>query len=77
MIAVFRKPSLASLEQRELDEVRRTLLVAERERDFYIHSINYCTARIAALEARVKAQPPAEKASTFWEPNAIRAGGKV
>ncbi len=74
---MFRKPTLAQIEAKELDEVRRTLLVAERERDFYIHSINYCTARIAALEARVNAAAPAEKASTFWEPNAIRAGGKV
>lgn len=48
----FKKPTIEELRSKELDEAQRNLLLAEQQRDYYIHTINYLTARIQALETK-------------------------
>lgn len=52
MMNPFKKPSLEDLRSKELDEAQRSLLLAEQQRDYYLHTINYLNTRIKALEEK-------------------------
>lgn len=51
---LFRKPCAEELAQRELDESRRSLLEAERYRDYYGKMCEFHQSRIRSLQAAPK-----------------------
>lgn len=45
----FRKPDADELAQRELEDSRRELMVAQRMRDYYIKMVEFHEMRVASL----------------------------